>query len=526
MALHDAIVVGSGLAGTFAAYGLRGRDVVVLDVGYRPPPAAPLEGNLYGLRKSREDLFDLLIGQNFEGLHNIHRRAISLKLKSPGTSFIVKNGETFCPLVSPNFEPMASFAQGGLANAWGAGVYRFTARDLEGFPLRPGELDPYYDELTQHVGVSGANDDLAPFFGRDSNLLPPLRLSGLAADLLKEYAARREFCQRRGVYLGYPRLAVLTREHNGRPPYGYENLEFFRAHNPAIYNPVFTLDELDRTGQVQLRRGYLVRHYREDREGIEVTATRLSTGETERFQARKLFLAAGTLNTARLALASNADTGHRLPILDNPMSCMPLFRLRRIGSALDVHDSSMGQLNILYDDPRAGVMHQGTLYATTGPLRSDILFQFPLAISASLAWSKYLAPAMGLVILFHPGAKRPENYIKLNASGQLEACYAPEAYPEVEAGLLRVLRKCGLLGFTSLCVRPPMGNGIHYAGTLPMRAQPGPYETGPDGLLFGGRRVYVVDGASFPALPAKNLSFTIMANALRVAAQARRELET
>ena len=32
--------------------------------------------------------------------------------------------------------------------------------------------------------------------------------------------------------------------------------------------------------------------------------------------------------------------------------------------------------------------------------------------------------------------------------------------------------------------------------------------------------LWVVDGATFPALPAKNLTFTLMANAVRVATEA------
>jgi len=51
------------------------------------------------------------------------------------------------------------------------------------------------------------------------------------------------------------------------------------------------------------------------------------------------------------------------------------------------------------------------------------------------------------------------------------------------------------------------------------------YETDRNGLLFGKRRVHVADAATFPRLPAKNLTFTIMANALRIGEAVRRELK-
>jgi choline dehydrogenase-like flavoprotein len=63
----------------------------------------------------------------------------------------------------------------------------------------------------------------------------------------------------------------------------------------------------------------------------------------------------------------------------------------------------------------------------------------------------------------------------------------------------------------------PFGFHGHLAGTLPMRAAPGPLETDAAGLLAGTRRVFVVDTAAFPTLPAQNLTFTAMANARRVA---------
>jgi choline dehydrogenase-like flavoprotein len=52
-----------------------------------------------------------------------------------------------------------------------------------------------------------------------------------------------------------------------------------------------------------------------------------------------------------------------------------------------------------------------------------------------------------------------------------------------------------------------------------MRKQPvEKYETHFNGRLHAMKNVFVADGAVFPVLPAKNLSFTIMANAMRVAA--------
>ena len=154
-------MVGSGPGAAFAAYGLRGKRVLMLDAGFDAPPPA-LEGNVYQLRRGPADLFPQLIGENFQSLHNLHQTPISLKLKAPQADYIVQGWRELTPIVSQAFEGVLSLSKGGLANGWGAGVYRFTDSDLRGFPVCQAELRPFYDEITRLIGVSGANDDLEP----------------------------------------------------------------------------------------------------------------------------------------------------------------------------------------------------------------------------------------------------------------------------------------------------------------------------------------------------------------------------
>jgi choline dehydrogenase-like flavoprotein len=268
-----------------------------------------------------------------------------------------------------------------------------------------------------------------------------------------------------------------------------------------------------REGAVEYRDKCLVLRYREREDGVEVCARNLETGSEETVLARRLLLGAGALNSARIVLESNQDYETRLPVLDNPMECLPLFRLPRIGEALPVYDTSLAQLNLVFEG--ADEPLQGTLYGTTGPLRSDVLGSLPLSFRANMAWTKYLAPAMGLLMLFHPGRPSPGSYLRLRPSGELEVEFAQENL-DAAARLIPLFRKIGFLSHRALIQRPGMGAGLHFSGTLPMRAKPARYETDRRCLLAGSKRVYIVDGGCFSRLPAKNLTFTIMANALRV----------
>lgn len=524
----DVIIVGAGAAGTFAAFQLRGRRVLLLDVGYRAGGDA-LSGNFYDLRKDhatdRSRLFEDLVGSSFESLHNVFHPYLSPKLKGPRMRFVTRGGETLSPVSGHNFDATMSFAAGGLANAWGAGLYRFTARDLADFPIDPQDLAPYYDAITAKIGISGTDDDLSQFFGPARGLQPPLDMDSGGRALLRRYAGRREALNRRGLYIGRPRLAVLTREHDGRHAYRYEGLEFFRAGDPAVYTPTYTLDEMVGCGEIAYRGGVLVERYVESDAAITVAARDCASGTALSFTCKRLILAAGALNTAKLVLRSNDDHSSTLPLLDNNISYIPLLDPWRIGGALDRATYPAAMLNAVYtgEDPPGPI--QMSLYGLTGTLRSDYLFDFPLSVRGNIAAAKYLTPALVLVQLFYPDAPASDNYLRLTSDGRLELRYASKQMGVVEASLLAQFKRLGYLGSPRLCRYLTPGNSFHYAGALPMTATPGGrYQTDRGGRLSGTRGVYVADAANFPVLPSKNHSFTIMANAMRIAEHVGRTL--
>jgi choline dehydrogenase-like flavoprotein len=523
--LFDVIVVGSGASGTFAAWQLKDRNVLMLDVGNLPPPAGlALEGNQYALRKQRPQVHDEFVGTRYESLHNIDHDYLSPKLKAPFLRYTIQDQEQLSPVESDGFYTVMSHAKGGLANAWGAGAFVFTDRDLSGFPVRAEELRPYYEELTRHIGISGANDDLSPYFTTSEDLQPPAALSRVGEDLLRQYTKNRKHFHRRQLHVGRVRLAVLTRDHGRRQQFQYDNLEFFKPAIPAIYNPAYTLDQLREEGRVTYRPGFQVRSYREEEDRVVVTARELATGLEVEFSARKLILSAGTLGTTKIVLTSHQDDTTRLPLLDNAISYIPFLTPRFIGAAVEQRSIAGGQLCVVYDGPLSPEPIQASFYGLSGPLRSDYLLHFPLSLRDNLAAAKYLSPAMAIVQVFYPDAPSPQNHVQLGASGALRIRYEKKPAGLIERHIISTFRRAGYLSHPVLCQYPMAGNSFHYAGTLPMKREPGRYETYPTGRLAGTRNVYIADGSNFTLLPSKNLTLTLMANALRIAEHVRREL--
>ncbi len=72
----------------------------------------------------------------------------------------------------------------------------------------------------------------------------------------------------------------------------------------------------------------------------------------------------------------------------------------------------------------------------------------------------------------------------------------------------------------------PMGASVHYAGSVPMTREATAHAPGVScecatetGRVRRFENVWLADGSTFPFLPAKNLTFTLMANASRIAAE-------
>jgi hypothetical protein len=166
----------------------------------------------------------------------------------------------------------------------------------------------------------------------------------------------------------------------------------------------------------------------------------------------------------------------------------------------------------------------GSLYSVLGTLRSDYLFDFPLSVRGNVAAAKYLTPALLLAQLSYPDTT-PSSYLRLLPDNRLELWSTEAPRPRLEPHLLSLFRRLGYLGASALCRPLARGNSYRYAGTLPMTSSPtGRYQTDRTGLLAGTRAVYVADAATLSALPSKNHSFTMMANAMRIAEHVGRTL--
>src|SRR5262249_19017342 len=124
-----------------------------------------------------------------------------------------------------------------------------------------------------------------------------------------------------------------------------------------------------------------------------------------------------------------------------------------------------------------------------------------------------------------PCHRLPRNAPARPALGNLLLRAGPRPVGGVGSHILRLLGRMGYWSSRRFVRIPKPGASVHYGGPLPMRERvERRYETRRNGLLNGTKAVYIGDSAAFPRLPAKNLTFTIMANALRIGRAVRADL--
>jgi len=520
--MYDVVIIGSGLSGVAAALGFskKGIKPCIIDVGSNPGTEPPITENFYEYRKTT-DSSSLMLGEHLEGLHNLLHKDhhLPVKLTSPRMEFVVRGSQIFSPTIEENYRLVQSFASGGLANAWGAGVYRYNKRDLGGFPVNESELSPYYEELKQEMGMSGSNDDLITYFGREEHLQQPLELSANAARLYAKYSRHKKKLNKEGVYFGRPRLAVLSEDLGKRKACDYSNLEFWQPDLSYIYTPALTLKKLIKEGKIVYKRGYLAKFWTREDKALFVHSEDIRNNNMVRLRCRKLVLAAGAVNSAKLALASNRDFQSRLNLLDNPALQFPFIFPCRIGSRLEIRAFGLTQLNIVFDFEGGQSPLQGSLLEITSPARAEFFQNFPFSSRDNLVFIRNLLPAMIVLQLFFPSVPENGAELKLNTDEKLELFGKNFPFePQRIKSVLKTFRKMGAYSLPSLVVKVPNGFGIHYAGTLPILSKPNrAYTCSQNGELYGEPGVFVADASVLPVLPAKNCSFFVMANAMRTA---------
>jgi choline dehydrogenase-like flavoprotein len=527
--MTDVIVIGSGASAVhFALEALeRGRAVTMLDVGHERPPAVRPDDSFAELKAGLEDPAAYFLGADFSGVLWPGAQGEYYGIP-PHKGYVFRGVDRFAARAR-GFEALVSFGQGGLAEAWTGGAFPFNDGELADFPFGWQELSPYYGRVAERIGISGADDDLTRFVPVHAHLSEPLDLDQHSALLLERYAERRAALNRLGVWLGRSRVATLRADRPGRQGCTYLGRCLWGCPRESLWTPLVALRALRQHPRFTYVGGVHVEALEAGDGGRirRVLARRLDGGAEQGFACERVALGAGTLSSARIVLESLRRRSGGAPpaligLMDNRQVLVPFVNLRMVGRAADTRTYQYHNLALGLAGERPKEYVHGLVTTLKSALIHPIVQSVPLDLRAALGVFRDLHAALGILNVNYCDQRRPENSVALEADGSLAIDYAPPpdepARLKSTLGRLRqALWKLGCLVPPGMAHVRPMGASVHYSGTLPMSAAPRPLTTTPEGRSRDFENLWVVDGSTLPFLPAKNLTFTLMALATRVA---------
>ncbi|MBP7641861.1 MAG: GMC family oxidoreductase [Saprospiraceae bacterium] len=304
---YDAIVIGSGISGGWAAKELceRGLKVLMLERG------GPLQHPNY--ETAALDPWDF---PHRNRLSKVEKEKYHIQSRHYS---IGEDNKRFYTVDTENpyeetqrYDWIRANIVGGRSLLWGRLSWRWSDFDFESnlmdghgvdWPVRYKDIAPWYDYVERFIGVSGNKDGIGMI--PDGVFQKPMEMNCVE----KDFAGKMKQQLKRPVIIS--RVANLTEPVKGRGVCQNRNL----CHRGCPYGAYFstnasTLPAAFESGNLTLRPFSLVNQIFFDEQsqtatGVEVIDT--ETKATEEFHAKLIFVNASTLATAQLLLSSTSS---------------------------------------------------------------------------------------------------------------------------------------------------------------------------------------------------------------------------
>lgn len=306
----DAIVVGSGISGGWAAKELteRGLKVLMLERGrdhqhikdYKTSFKDPWEFPYRGKTTQAQRETYPVIHRGWAANERIMDSWVNEK-EAPYTE------------VKP-FTWWRSYQLGGRSILWGRQSYRWSDLDFEAnakegigvdWPIRYRDIAPWYDHVEKFAGISGSREGLAHL--PDGHFLPPMDLNCVEKDVAARI--KEKFKGERHLFIG--RVANLTEAIEGRTKCQFRD----RCWEGCQFGGYFstqssTLPAAMKTGNLTVRPFSIVKNLIYDKntkkaKGVEVLDA--ETNQTYEYYAKIVFLNASALNSTWVLFNTATD---------------------------------------------------------------------------------------------------------------------------------------------------------------------------------------------------------------------------
>jgi choline dehydrogenase-like flavoprotein len=306
----DAIVIGSGISGGWAAKELteKGLKVLLLERGRN---LEHIKDYVNAMKQPWELPHRGKNSQATLAAHPVLRRDYILNEANPDYWADEKD----CPYVEQKpFDWFRGYQVGGRSLTWGRQSYRWSDFDYEAnaregvavdWPIRYAEMAPWYDHVESFAGISGSREGLPQL--PDGHFLPPMELNCVEQAVASRIKAH--YADQRRLIIG--RVANLTEPHGGRVNCQYRDKCYLGCPFGAYFSTQSaTLPAAVATGNLTLRPFSIVTKLLYDRDAKKATGVEVLDAETKltyEFKSRIIFVCASTFNSTWLLMNSATE---------------------------------------------------------------------------------------------------------------------------------------------------------------------------------------------------------------------------
>lgn len=507
-----ATVIGSGFSGSVTSFFLlkKGFKVDMYDIGYLPNKIDLFDNKHLDQIQS----FDYFFGdknQSFVNYYDDEIFKISNLVKSNASKD--KDFTSFKAIQSNDFL--------GHGKAWGVNMHSFDEDDIKDWPIKFSEYSKYLKEFLNYCKISSRNDDMNQFYPKNFINQKCFNISTADQDLLNKYQNNIIKNNFHHFFLGHSRLGLNMINYNKKRSSKLwfddnKNLKFNPGYNffsKIIKNKSFNYYPYKKVNK------FIYNNLKID----SIDVIDLKSKKNKILSVSNLFLCAGTINSANIYLSSLNKKKHvikKLNILDNKVIKIVFLNPRLFFKNNNNKDLPFNRLS--------GVKLQRKFKNFPKYIHFEILnFQnllqtpisrfLPFGFKFSSILLSKLSESLGVLTVFMPDKVNNNCYIKLNNDNNFKINYKDSLEKKLFSKYLKTKLFFDLLRNFCIPIKilvPKSGNGIHYAGTMPMGNKLHGVNSNCKSNFL--KNLYITDGSVFPSLPSKSITFNIMYNAFRV----------
>jgi choline dehydrogenase-like flavoprotein len=308
--VYDAIVIGSGISGGWAAKELteKGLKTIMLERGRNIEHVR----DYVNATKEAWD-FPHRGGRTQQMIKDYPVLKRDYPLNETNLDYWVKDSESPYTEIK-RFDWFRGYHVGGRSLMWGRQSYRWSDTDFEAnakdghgvdWPVRYKEIAPWYDYAEKFAGISGNKDGLGVL--PDGQFLPPMDMTCVEKDV----AARLKDHYKGERHMIIGRTANLTVPHEGRTNCQFRNKCWLGCPFGGYFSTQSsTLPAAMKTGKLTVRPFSIVTKILYDKDKKKATGVEILDAETNKtytYNAKIIFLNASALNSAWVLMNSATD---------------------------------------------------------------------------------------------------------------------------------------------------------------------------------------------------------------------------